>query len=85
MVLFMKLTRNNLNEVIFENQDARLLIEDVVSHTRADLYYYHDVEITVAVALRIWNKAVEAEDMDSPYRVTFPFAASVSGLKVACC
>ena len=24
----MKLTRNNLNEVLFENQDARLLIED---------------------------------------------------------
>ncbi len=43
----MKLTRNNLNEVLFENQDARLLIEDVVSHTQAGIYYYHDVEITL--------------------------------------
>ena len=26
----MKITKDNLNEVMFENQDARLLIEDVV-------------------------------------------------------
>ena len=47
----MKLTRNNLNEVLFENHDARLLIEDVVSHTQAGIYYYHDVEITLQAAL----------------------------------
>ena len=28
----MKITKDNLNEVMFENQDARLLIEDVVTH-----------------------------------------------------
>ena len=33
----MKLTRNNLNEVLFENHDARLLIEDVVSHTQVGI------------------------------------------------
>ena len=42
----MKITKDNLNEVMFENQDARLLIEDVVTHTGASLYYYHDMEIT---------------------------------------
>ena len=35
----MKITKDNLNEVMFENQDARLLIEDVVTHTGASLYY----------------------------------------------
>lgn len=67
----MKITRSNLNEVLFENQDARLLIEDVVSHTQADLYYYHDVEITLQTALKIWNKANEAEKNERVYRVSF--------------
>lgn len=67
----MKLTRDNLNEVLFENQDARLLIEDVVAHTQADLYYYHDIEITVQAALQIWNRAGEAEQRDTPYHVSF--------------
>ena len=49
----MKITRDNLNEVMFENHDARLLIEDVVTHTSANLYYYHDIEITVQKALEI--------------------------------
>ena len=80
----MKITRSNLNEVLFENQDARLLIEDVVAHTQADLYYYHDSEITVQTALKIWHKANEAEDNDSPYRVSFPCFTSNSMLKAAC-
>lgn len=33
----MKITKDNLNEVLFENQDARLLIADVVAHTSANL------------------------------------------------
>lgn len=57
----MKITKDNLNEVMFENQDARLLIEDVVTHTGASLYYYHDMEITVQRALDIWYKAMGAE------------------------
>ena len=67
----MKLTRNNLNEVLFENQDARLLIEDVVSHTQAGIYYYHDVEITLQAALKIWNRANEAEQNEAPYHASF--------------
>lgn len=58
----MKITKNNLNEVMFENHDARLLIEDVVTHTSANLYYYHDIEITVQKALEIWYKAQEADE-----------------------
>ena len=33
----MMITKNNLNCVTFENEDARLLILDVVSHTSACL------------------------------------------------
>lgn len=58
----MKITKDNLNEVMFENHDARLLIEDVVTHTSANLYYYHDTEITVQKALEIWYKAQEADE-----------------------
>lgn len=68
----MKITRNNLNEVLFENHDARLLIEDVVSHTEAVLYYYHDAEITLQAALKIWKRATEAEHNAAAYHVSFP-------------
>lgn len=58
----MKITRDSLHEVIFENQDARLLIEDVVTHTSANLYYYHGMEISVRKALDIWYKAMAADE-----------------------
>lgn len=68
----MKITQNNLNEILFENQDARLLIEDVVAHTGANLYYYHDVEITVQRALDIWYKAKESDQEEfGNYSVSF--------------
>ncbi len=67
----MKITKNNLDEVMFENQDARLLIEDVVAHTSANLYYYHDVEITVQKALDIWYKAQAAEECDDACSISF--------------
>lgn len=68
----MKITRDNLREVTFENEDARLLIEDVVTHTSANLYYYHDVEITVQAALDIWRKAAMADNEDERfYSVSF--------------
>lgn len=57
----MKITKDNLDEVMFENQDARLLIEDVVASTSASLYYYHDREITVQMALELWYKAQAAD------------------------
>lgn len=67
----MKITKDNLDEVMFENQDARLLIEDVVAHTGANLYYYHDAEITVQKALNIWYKAQAAEACDSVCSISF--------------
>lgn len=67
----MMITKNNLNEVLFENHDARLLIEDVVSHTQACLYYYNGVEVTLQNALNIWNRAMRAEEDDRAYSVSF--------------
>ena len=67
----MMITRNNLNEILFENQDARLLIEYVVSHTQATLYYYHGVELTVENALKMYNRAIRAEEEESICNMPF--------------
>lgn len=61
----MKITKSNLSEVMFENEDARLLILDVVSHTEANIYYYHDYEITVQTALDVWYRAMEAKSSNT--------------------
>lgn len=58
----MKMTKDNLNSVIFENQNARLMIEDVLTHTCASLYYYHERELTEAEAFKIWRDATAAEE-----------------------
>lgn len=66
--IHMMITRNNLNRVTFENEDARLLIQDVVSHTSACLYYYDtEIEITVSMALKIRERAYKADRQDSIY------------------
>ena len=67
----MMITRNNLNEILFENQDARLLIEYVVSHTQATLYYYYGVELTVENALKMYNRAIRAEEEESICNMPF--------------
>ena len=67
----MVITKDNLCEVIFENQDAKLLIEDVATNTSACLYYYHDIIITVEVALKIWYRATKADDEGVSYTVSF--------------
>lgn len=56
----MIITTANLNEVIFENHDARLLIEDVVKNTEAVVYFYSGMEMRVTTAIKIWNKAKRA-------------------------
>lgn len=64
-------TRNNLNQVTFENEDARLLILDVVSHTSACLYYYDtDIEITILMALKIRERAYKADEGEGIYSVS---------------
>lgn len=67
----MMITKNNLNCVTFENEDARLLILDVVSHTSACLYYYDtDIEITVSMALKIRERAYKADEREDSYSVS---------------
>ena len=67
----MMLTKNHLNHVTFENEDARLLILDVVSHTSACLYYYDtDIEITVSIALKIRERAYKADEKEDFYSVS---------------
>lgn len=63
----MRITKENLHNAVFENENARLLILDAVSHTAVNLYYYYDVEITERQALNIWYKAYELEG----YSVSF--------------
>lgn len=68
----MMITKETLNQVTFENEDARLLISDVVSHTSACLYYYDtDIEITVFMALKIRERAYKADKRDDFYSVSF--------------
>lgn len=67
----MMITKETLNQVTFENEDARLLISDVVSHTSACLYYYDtDIEITVFMALKIRERAYKADKRDDFYSVS---------------
>lgn len=67
----MMLTRNNLNQVNFENEDARLLILDVVSHTSACLYYYDThIEMTVSMALKIRERAYKTDEGEGFYSVS---------------
>lgn len=80
----MKITKNNLNEVVFENEDARLLIEDVVTHTSASLYYYHGLEITVQAALGIWNRAYQADGEESKSYYKIPLANCCPGAAAVC-
>ncbi len=67
----MIITKSNLNDVLFENHDARLLIEEVVTNTSANLYYYHEVEISVKMAIDIYNRAHKADEEESFYSVSF--------------
>jgi len=55
----MRITKENLSEVMFENENARLLIKYVVTHTNVNLYYYHGYEITVQSTIYIWNRAMK--------------------------
>lgn len=74
----MKITRDNLNDVLFENQDARLLIEDIVTHTSAAIYFYHNKEITVEDALDQWHRAYEADsEKEEPYCIVLDFSKGV--------
>lgn len=66
----MRITRENLDKVMFENHDTRLLIKDVVLHTSANIYYY-GIEIQLISALDIWNRAMYAEGIKSACRFSY--------------
>ena len=67
----MMITKDSINQVTFENEDARLLILDVVSHTGACLYYFDtDIEITVFMALKIRERAYKADRKEEFYSVS---------------
>lgn len=66
----MIITTENLNEILFENQDARLLIEDVVRNTEAVIYYYSGIEIRTTAAIKIWNRASRLGEQNQPYSVS---------------
>lgn len=52
----MMITKDNLYDATYENEDTRLLIQDVVTNTGMGIYYSQDAEITLAMALDIWYK-----------------------------
>lgn len=49
----MRITRRNLNQLRFENHNAKLLIEDIVINSSITLHYY-DIEITEKYAIKLW-------------------------------
>lgn len=74
----MMITKQNLNQVTFENEDARLLILDIVSHTSACLYYYDtDIEITVFMALKMRERAYKADRGEGFYSVSLLDSARI--------
>lgn len=81
----MRITKDNLSEVVFENEDARLLILDVVSHTEANVYYYHDYEMTVQTALDVWNRAMRVEESDHPVHLSLLDIMSASRRQECLC
>lgn len=67
----MIITKTNLNQITFENEDARLLLLDVVSHTNACLSYCNtEIEITAFMALKIRERAYKADRQNFIYRIS---------------
>ncbi len=74
----MTITKETINQVTFENEDARLLILDVISHTSACLYYYDtDIEITVFMALKIRERAYKADEKEGFYSISLLNSKSI--------
>lgn len=59
----MLLTKDNLNDVLFENHDARLIVEDIVTNTDASIYYYADTLFTLERALKLWYKVYKENNV----------------------
>ena len=52
----MMITKENLYDAVYENENARLLILDVVNNSNIKIFFGKGAEITLAMALDIWYK-----------------------------
>ena len=52
----MMITKDNLYYITYENENARLLIADIVMNKNTSIYNCRDTEITIAMALDIWYR-----------------------------
>lgn len=64
----MMITKDNLYDVTYENENTRLLITDVVNGSNMNVFYKNDTEITLAMALNIWYQVNDERKRKSIYR-----------------
>lgn len=55
----MMITCDNLSEITFENENARLLVLDVVGNKDIKIHVCRDTEISVVMALDIWYQVYD--------------------------
>lgn len=56
----MRITLENLNEIDFENEDARLLITEIVYKLNGVIHIFDDKTISLDLAIQLYNTLQEA-------------------------
>lgn len=56
----MRITLENLNEIDFENEDARLLITEIVYKLNGVIHIFDDKAISLDLAIQLYNTLQEA-------------------------
>ena len=56
----MRITLENLNEIDFENEDARLLITEIVYKLNGVIHILDDKAISLDLAIQLYNTLQEA-------------------------
>lgn len=56
----MIITLDTLNEIDFENEDARLLITEIVYKLHGVIHIFDDKEVSLALAIQLYNTLQEA-------------------------
>lgn len=56
----MRITLENLNEIDFENEDARLLITEIVYKLNGFIHIFDDKAISLDLAIQLYNTLQEA-------------------------
>ncbi len=59
----MLLTMENLHMADYENQDAKLIIEDLIVNHQVKIVLYEGAEITIELALSMWHSISKSEKM----------------------